>query len=409
MRQFGDGSDQFMSAGDRNMTYVSRIQCVKAAIDSQVSDMANGAAQRKVGIVAFNHEVQVIGDGTKDSQTISGDKLNNFDYLKENGKAQSAERLTKPICETKDALKAKLEAIEETGPTALGPAVLTSVAMATQGAAGSCVVICTDGLANVGLGAFDDCITEAEQVAADSFYTQIGQIAQQAGITINVVSIEGDECNIDSLSKLAELTGGNVERVNPTTLTQNFANMLALPVIASNVEAKVKLHQGLQFRNELADNLSTDKSLLTRKFGNVTVESIFTFEYGLKPLDVLLEMEEIDMTQVTSFPFQTQIVYTALDGSKCLRVISKQQKMSTERDQLEKKADYDMLSYNAIQKGSAMARGGDIRQAQAIVKNFKRKMHKNIKTEEHTDQFRNYSEQVNNVYSGMNQMSAQIQ
>lgn len=100
--------------------------------------------------------------------------------------------------------------------------------------------------------------------------------------------------------------------------------MLALPVIASNVEAKVKLHQGLQFRNELADNLSTDKSLLTRKFGNVTVESIFTFEYGLKPLDVLLEMEEIDMTQVTSFPFQTQIVYTALDGSKCLRVISKQ-------------------------------------------------------------------------------------
>lgn len=59
--------------------------------------------------------------------------------------------------------------------------------------------------------------------------------------------------------------------------------------------------------------------------------------------------------------------------------------MSTERDQLEKKADYDMLSYNAIQKGSAMARGGDIRQAQAIVKNFKRKMHKNIKTEEHTD------------------------
>jgi len=138
------------------------------------------------------------------------------------------------------------------------------------------------------------------------------------------VSIEGDECNIDSLSKLAELTGGNVERVNPTTLTQNFANMLALPVIASNVEAKVKLHQGLQFRNELADNLSADKSLLTRKFGNVTVESIFTFEYGLKPLDVLLEMEEIDMTKVTSFPFQTQIVYTALDGSKCLRVISKQ-------------------------------------------------------------------------------------
>ena len=96
-----------------------------------------------------------------------------------------------------------------------------------------------------------------------------------------------------------------MERVNPTTLTKNFANMLAQPVIATKVEAKVKLHQGLQFRNELQETLSNDKSLLTRTFGNVTAESVFTFEYGLKPLDTLLEMEEIDMTQVTSFPFQT--------------------------------------------------------------------------------------------------------
>lgn len=233
-------------------------------------------------------------------------------------------------------LKAKLDAIEETGPTALGPAVLTAVSMATQGAAGSCVVICTDGLANVGLGAFDEVVSLEDQAAADSFYTKIGQIAREAGITINVVSIEGDECNIDTLSKLAELTGGNVERVNPTTLTKNFANMLSVPVIATKVEAKVKLHAGLQFRNELAESLSDDKSLLTRKFGNVTGESVFTFEYGLKPLDQLLAMEDIDMTAVSSFPFQTQIVYQALDGSKCLRVISQQQQMSTEREQLEK-------------------------------------------------------------------------
>ena len=180
---------------------------------------------------------------------------------------------------------------------------MTSVAMATQGSAGSCVVICTDGLANIGLGSFDEVITEQDQLEATSFYTKVGEIAQQAGVTINIVSIEGDECNIDSLSRLADLTGGQVERVNPTTLTQNFANMLSKPVIATKVEAKVKLHQALQFRNELAEHLSADKSLLARQFGNVTVDSIFTFEYGLKPLDVLLDMEEIDMTKVTSFPF----------------------------------------------------------------------------------------------------------
>ena len=84
------------------------------------------------------------------------------------------------------------------------------------------------------------------------------------------MSIEGDECNLDALSTLAELTGGKVERVNPTNLTKDFANMLSVPVLATNVEAKVKLHKGLHFRNELVTDLSEDKSLLARRFGNTT-------------------------------------------------------------------------------------------------------------------------------------------
>ena len=43
--------------------------------------MANGAGNRKIGIVTFNHEVQVVGDGTKAAQTITGDHLHNFDWL----------------------------------------------------------------------------------------------------------------------------------------------------------------------------------------------------------------------------------------------------------------------------------------------------------------------------------------
>ena len=39
--------------------------------------------------------------------------------------------------------------------TALGPAVTTSVAMASDGAPGSIVVVCTDGIANSGIGASD--------------------------------------------------------------------------------------------------------------------------------------------------------------------------------------------------------------------------------------------------------------
>lgn len=239
------------------------MQCVQAAVESQLQAMSQGASDRKVGVVTFNNDVTILGDGTQDPQVVTGDKLNNYDYLVENGEKE-ASRMDKTIGETKGFLSEKVLTLEETGPTALGPAALTSIALASKGAPGSTVVICTDGLANVGLGAYDEAVTEEEIAKVEEFYERVGQHAQTKGVTINIVSIEGDECNLDSLSKLAEMTGGNVERVNPTKLTENFANILAKPVIATNVVTKVKIHKGLMFRNEPEANVSEDKTMMTR-------------------------------------------------------------------------------------------------------------------------------------------------
>jgi len=43
----------------------------------------------------------------------------------------------------------------------------------------------------------------------------LGEFAKNKGITVSIISIAGEECNIDTLSKIAEITGGNVERVDP--------------------------------------------------------------------------------------------------------------------------------------------------------------------------------------------------
>lgn len=111
-----------------------------------------------------------------------------------------------------------------------------------------------------------------------------------------MVSITGDECNLDSLSTLADLTGGEVQRVDPVELTKNFANILSMPIIASKVVAKIKLHKGLQFRNEDPASLSEDMTLMVRDIGNVTEETEITFEYTLKKIRELARMEDIDLT-----------------------------------------------------------------------------------------------------------------
>jgi hypothetical protein len=301
--QFGDGSDQFINQADKGVTYVSRLQCVQAAVQAQIEQMQNGAQNRKVGVVTFNNEVTLIGDGSQVPQTITGDKLMNFDWLQKNGSEKAELYMGKTVKDTGSNLQDKVMGIEETGPTALGPAVLTSVALAAEGKPGSTVVICTDGLANVGLGAFDEAKDEAQIAKVKEFYERVGQYAKSKGVTVNLVSIKGDECNIDALSTLQDLTGGNIERVDPVNLTQNFASMLSKPVIATSVVCKIKLHKGLQFRNELVEYLSHNNTQLTKDMGSVTEENVFTFEYTIKSIEQLLELDDVDMTQIKELPF----------------------------------------------------------------------------------------------------------
>lgn len=122
-------------------------------------------------------------------------------------------------------------------------------------------------------------------------------------MTINLISIKGDECNIDGLQAMVDMTGGNIERVSPETLTQDFANILSKPVIATGVQVKVKLHKGLTFRNEPAINLSHENTLLTKDRGNVTEDDVFTFEYTIKSIQELVELDDIDMTLIKELPF----------------------------------------------------------------------------------------------------------
>ena len=150
------------------------------------------------------------------------------------------------------------------------------------------------------------------------------------------------------MSKVSELTGGEVELVDPKDLIGNFSNILSIQTIATNVTVKVKLHKGLEFRNQDPINLSDDKTILARNLGNVNEETEVTFEYRMKSVKELIKMVDLDMTKLKSLPFQSQITYTALDGSRCVRVITNTLEISSDKEELEKKADFSVLGLNAV-------------------------------------------------------------
>lgn len=64
--------------------------------------------------------------------------------------------MVQPVSISEQTLLNKFEKLEEKGKTALGPGLLSSLGMASKGKKGSTVVICTDGLANVGIGSMEN-------------------------------------------------------------------------------------------------------------------------------------------------------------------------------------------------------------------------------------------------------------
>ena len=65
------------------------------------------------------------------------------------------------------------------------------------------------------------------------------------------------------------MTNGEIERDDTDDIGENFKDFLSRAVLATNVLLRVKLHQGLEFRNELNSNLTAENTILSKDFGNV--------------------------------------------------------------------------------------------------------------------------------------------
>jgi hypothetical protein len=288
---------------------------------------------------------------------------------------------------------------------------------------GARVILCTDGLANVGVGALD-CVASAAKQAADAareaagqqqqndpqvvvppggatvdnqeneeeeaeedevdrvekFYDSIGTQAQLGGVTVSLISIADAECRLENLGRVADLTGGDVQRINALQLTSNFNNILEKPIIATNVQAVMLIHSGLRFCKEIdSDEVVTEGkenskqqsdsenkddsgeekeqgglaiSRQTQDIGNAFADTECYFEYELN--DKTKHLVE----KLSRLPFQVQITYTQLDGARCVRVMSQCREITTDRSQSLAQANMALVAAHAAKKSASLAQKG---------------------------------------------------
>lgn len=173
----------FIPGQNNNKTYISRKQCILSAIEYQLSELRKSDPHKKVGFISFNNEVTVIGDNKTPTVNILGDKLHNRQSIVD---SLAGFKLVQPLDVSFDSLLKQLNKQDAKGQTALGPALISAIEVASKGSPGSTIILCTDGLANIGLGVLDPLTEENKK-----FYEDLGQLAKQRNISVSIMTIKG--------------------------------------------------------------------------------------------------------------------------------------------------------------------------------------------------------------------------
>ena len=118
------------------------------------------------------------------------------------------------VSESHQNLKAHIKKLRTEGATALGPGLAFSIGFSGK-KSGSQIILCTDGCANVGMGTLG---YGNDQNESNTFYDELAEDAKQRNVTVNVISLQGTDCKLSMLGKVADKTNGTLNIVNPLNL-----------------------------------------------------------------------------------------------------------------------------------------------------------------------------------------------
>jgi hypothetical protein len=201
--------------------------------------------------------------------------------------------------------------------------------------------------------------------------------------------MEGTDCKLAMLGKVADRSNGTLQIVNPLNLSSEFKSILENRIVATNVKAKLIVNSKyLYIRDEeleieevktiesndlqKKDKLNEmKKSTCTKDIGNANIDTEITFEYGIRKLKEI-QNEKQNLGEI---PFQLQITYTTAKGAKACRVYTKVQEFTTDR----KKCEENLLEQNIIWSNAAQKMSNYVLSKNAGVAKFKSKQIRNLK------------------------------
>nr|XP_054604909.1 circularly permutated Ras protein 1-like [Nothobranchius furzeri] len=275
------------------------------------------------------------------SRVVSGTELNNKYYLK---KVAADFPSPPPLSQTKECLQKQVMGLSANGETALGPASLLAVATASKHP-GSKVIICTDGKANAKLGNLEEEDNDARTLLSSTiFYQNLGEYAANQGVTVSVLSIEGTDCRLDELGRLADRTGGKVVIASPNQLHSEFEEIIQNRTTATHCAVTLLLPRSLRMKGEREAGHKC-----TREVGNVNPDTEITMQFEATDQDIGAPAPGCRVS------IQLQIRYKRSNGQMMLRVFTADRDVTDDSSAALSSLSLAIIQLNSLQASAALA------------------------------------------------------
>ena len=221
---------------------------------------------------------------------------------------------------------------------------------------GGRIFLCTDGLANQGIGSFDN-LNESIK-----FYKKIGEMAKISEICINLITFSDSESNIQVLINMVQETGGEIIQLNPNNNFDDIETFLNNDIIASKVQLEIKLNKILEFKNQDIKYLENDSSCFKKFIGNIKKDMNLYFQFAFKTSNKIALMKDINLDYNNQIPFQTIIEYKDLNGNKNIRVYTEMKSICNDLDKILKNTDFEIISAYAVQNTAKLLLEGKFKE-----------------------------------------------
>ncbi|XP_072311959.1 circularly permutated Ras protein 1 isoform X2 [Eucyclogobius newberryi] len=321
----------------------SRLEFAQNAVLHCVQRLSEQQPNTRLGLITFNYKVTLHGYENYPTHYLSSDEMIDIEYLKN---VAASFPSPPPVYKNKDNLQRQVIGLKESGTTALGPAALLTIAMASRHP-GSKVIICTDGKANTELGNLEEEDIDARTLLSSTiFYQDLGEYAASQGVTVSVLSIEGTDCRLDELGRLADRTGGKVVIASPDRLYEEFEEIIENRTIATHCTVSFLLPKSLRVKGERE---GCHKGI--REVGNVDPEKEITFQFGASDH----RAEVPPPVSGSTVYVQLQVRYTLRNRQKRLRVITAPKEVTNDSPSVLSSLSLAIVQLNSSQATAALA------------------------------------------------------